>query len=107
LGAGVYPGIRESSRHLSSWGDALALTIGMGFLCVVAQPLGIHQLAQFRAGRIDAQVQSLIVQGEIIAGAIAASAGARAGIELTGRLPPPNLRRRKSGAVVVLAWVTK
>ena len=31
-------------------------------------------LSQFRAGLIDARVQSLLVQGEIIAGAIAASA---------------------------------
>src|SRR6202034_3072746 len=31
-------------------------------------------LSQFRAGLIDARVQSLMVQGEIIAGAIAASA---------------------------------
>ena len=33
-------------------------------------------LSQFRAGLIDARVQSLVVQGEIIAGAIAASATA-------------------------------
>jgi two-component system sensor histidine kinase ChvG len=36
--------------------------------------LGILYLTQFRAGLIDARVQSLIVQGEIIAGAIAGSA---------------------------------
>ena len=35
---------------------------------------GILYLNQFRAGLIDARVQSLLVQGEIIAGAIAASA---------------------------------
>jgi two-component system sensor histidine kinase ChvG len=35
---------------------------------------GILYLSQFRAGLIDARVQSLVVQGEIIAGAIAASA---------------------------------
>jgi len=35
---------------------------------------GILYLSQFRAGLIDARVQSLEVQGEIIAGAIAASA---------------------------------
>jgi hypothetical protein len=34
----------------------------------------ILYLSQFRAGLIDARVQSLLVQGEIIAGAIAASA---------------------------------
>jgi two-component system sensor histidine kinase ChvG len=36
--------------------------------------IGILYLSQFRAGLIDARVQSLVVQGEIIAGAIAASA---------------------------------
>ena len=42
-----------------------------GLLALVA---GILYLSQFRAGLIDARVQSLLVQGEIIAGAIAASA---------------------------------
>jgi two-component system sensor histidine kinase ChvG len=36
--------------------------------------IGILYLSQFRAGLIDARVQSLLVQGEIIAAAIAASA---------------------------------
>jgi two-component system sensor histidine kinase ChvG len=36
--------------------------------------VGILYLSQFRAGLVDARVQSLVVQGEIIAGAIAASA---------------------------------
>jgi two-component system sensor histidine kinase ChvG len=36
--------------------------------------IGIMYLSQFRAGLIDARVQSLLVQSEIIAGAIAASA---------------------------------
>src|SRR6476660_9943729 len=36
---------------------------------------GILYLNQFRAGLIDANVQSLLTQGEIIAGALAASAG--------------------------------
>ncbi len=41
-------------------------------MCVLVS--GILYLSEFRAGLIDARVQSLIVQGEIIAGAIAASA---------------------------------
>ncbi|MHA1522825.1 MAG: stimulus-sensing domain-containing protein [Alphaproteobacteria bacterium] len=41
---------------------------------------GILYLNQFRAGLIDARVQSLLTQGEIIAGAIAASATIDAGI---------------------------
>ncbi len=43
----------------------------VGLLALV---IGIQYLSQFRAGLIDARVQSLLVQGEIIAGAIAASA---------------------------------
>jgi two-component system, OmpR family, sensor histidine kinase ChvG len=39
---------------------------------------GVLYLSQFRAGLIDARVQSLLVQSEIIAGAIAASATATA-----------------------------
>jgi two-component system sensor histidine kinase ChvG len=36
--------------------------------------VGVLYLSQFRAGLIDARIQSLLVQGEIISGAIAASA---------------------------------
>jgi len=41
---------------------------------LLALSVGIIYLSQFRAGLIDARVQSLLVQGQIIAGAIAASA---------------------------------
>jgi len=41
---------------------------------LLALAVGIIYLSQFRAGLIDARIQSLLVQGEIIAGAIAASA---------------------------------
>lgn len=41
---------------------------------LVALLIGVMYLSQFRAGLIDARVQSLLVQSEIIAGAIAASA---------------------------------
>ncbi|HWX72244.1 MAG TPA: sensor histidine kinase [Xanthobacteraceae bacterium] len=41
---------------------------------LLALSIGIIFLSQFRAGLIDARIQSLTVQGEIIAGAIAASA---------------------------------
>ena len=43
---------------------------------LLALVVGILYLSQFRAGLIDARVQSLVVQGEIIASAIAASATA-------------------------------
>ena len=41
---------------------------------LVALSIGIIVLSQFRAGLIDARIQSLLVQGQIIAGAIASSA---------------------------------
>jgi two-component system sensor histidine kinase ChvG len=41
---------------------------------LLALSIGITVLSQFRAGLIDARIQSLSVQGQIIAGAIAASA---------------------------------
>ncbi|HEX2216308.1 MAG TPA: sensor histidine kinase [Xanthobacteraceae bacterium] len=41
---------------------------------LLALVIGILYLSQFRAGLIDARVQSLLVQSEIIAGAVAASA---------------------------------
>jgi two-component system sensor histidine kinase ChvG len=41
---------------------------------LLALVVGVLYLSQFRAGLIDARIQSLVVQGEIIAGAIAASA---------------------------------
>src|ERR1700730_12312364 len=43
---------------------------------LLALVIGILYLLQFRAGLIDARVQSLLVHGEIIARAIAASATA-------------------------------
>ena len=54
-----------------------SLTRRIAFLNIaglVVLVIGILYLSQFRAGLIDARVQSLIVQSEIIAGAIAASA---------------------------------
>ncbi len=41
---------------------------------LLALSIGVIYLSQFRAGLIDARVQSLLVQGQIIAGAIAAQA---------------------------------
>lgn len=46
--------------------------LNLAGLCALL--FGVMYLSQFRAGLIDARVQSLLVQGEIIAGAIAASA---------------------------------
>ncbi|MBO0346495.1 sensor histidine kinase [Roseibium sp. CAU 1637] len=48
--------------------------VAINLVGLVALLSGILYLNQFRAGLIDARVQSLLTQGEIIAGAIAASA---------------------------------
>jgi two-component system sensor histidine kinase ChvG len=72
--------MRRLSR--SAWGFFLAqsfssLTRRIVFLNLTGLIVllsGVLYLSQFRAGLIDARVQSLLVQSEIIAGAIAASA---------------------------------
>jgi len=48
--------------------------VSLNLIGLIAMLAGILYLSQFRAGLIDARVQSLLVQAEIIAGAIAASA---------------------------------
>jgi two-component system, OmpR family, sensor histidine kinase ChvG len=50
---------------------------------LVALSIGFTFLSQFRAGLIDARIQSLSVQGQIIAAAIAASATVETGSALT------------------------
>src|ERR1700760_1462502 len=87
-------GVTERRRPLSAFGRQLlafvaairrllgltifaSLTRRIVFLNLVALAIlvvGILYLNQWRAGLIDARVQSLRVQGEIIAAAIAASA---------------------------------
>jgi two-component system sensor histidine kinase ChvG len=59
------------SQSLSSLTRRIVLLNVAGLFALL---IGILYLSQFRAGLIDARVQSLVVQGEIIAGAIAASA---------------------------------
>lgn len=48
--------------------------VSLNLIGLIAMLAGILYLSQFRAGLIDARAQSLLVQAEIIAGAIAASA---------------------------------
>jgi len=48
--------------------------VSLNLVGLIALVVGILYLSQFRAGLIDARVQSLLVQAEIISGAIAASA---------------------------------
>jgi two-component system sensor histidine kinase ChvG len=61
------------SQSFSSLTRRIVFLNVTGLLALV---LGILYLSQFRAGLIDARVESLVVQGEIIAGAIASSATA-------------------------------
>ena len=58
------------SQSFSSLTRRIVFLNVAGLLALV---VGILYLSQFRAGLIDARVQSLVVQGEIIAGAIAAA----------------------------------
>jgi two-component system sensor histidine kinase ChvG len=73
IGCGV-PGSSSSRRASSSLTRRIVVLNVAGLL---ALSIGISYLSQFRAGLIDARVQSLLVQGQIIAGAIAASATGR------------------------------
>ena len=62
---------------------------------LVALSIGILFLSQFRAGLIDARIQSLLVQGEIIAGAIASSATVESDSSIT--LDPDKLQNLQPG----------
>jgi two-component system sensor histidine kinase ChvG len=73
---GILAAVRRTWRFVFSQGFS-SLTRRIVFINVAglaAFVIGILYLSQFRAGLIDARVQSLEVQGEIIAGAIASSA---------------------------------
>src|SRR5262245_37861217 len=62
---------------------------------LVALVIGILYLSQFRAGLIDARIQTLLTQGEIIARAIAASATADMDSSIT--LDPERLLELQTG----------
>ena len=62
---------------------------------LVALSIGIIFLSQFRNGLIDARIQSLLVQGEIIAGAIASSATVESDSSIT--LDPDKLQNLQPG----------
>jgi two-component system, OmpR family, sensor histidine kinase ChvG len=62
---------------------------------LLALSIGIIYLSQFRRGLIDARIQSLQVQGEIIAGAIAASATVETDSSIT--LDPDKLQSLQPG----------
>jgi two-component system sensor histidine kinase ChvG len=72
-------GVAQRTWQFFAFRGFSSLTRRIVFLNVaglLALVIGILYLSQFRAGLIDARVQSLVVQGEIIASAIAASATA-------------------------------
>ena len=78
-GDGGLRGVARRSWEFFVTQSFSSLTRRIVFLNVaglLALVIAILYLSQFRAGLIDARVRSLIVQGEIIAGAIAASATA-------------------------------
>ncbi|HEX4041578.1 MAG TPA: sensor histidine kinase [Xanthobacteraceae bacterium] len=62
---------------------------------LVVLSIGITFLSQFRAGLIEARIQSLSVQGQIIAGAIAASATVESDSSIT--LDPDKLQNLQPG----------
>src|ERR1700692_4170758 len=62
---------------------------------LLALSIGVTFLSQFRAGLIDARVESLLVQGEIIAGAIAASATVETDSSIT--IDPEKLLELQTG----------
>ncbi len=68
--------VKRLTRTMRQW-MASTLTrriVVLNLAGLVALMLGFLFLSQFRAGLIDARMQSLLIQGEIIAGAIANSA---------------------------------
>jgi two-component system sensor histidine kinase ChvG len=73
---GILERLRGAWRFLIDQGSS-SLTrriVILNLAGLIALLTGVLYLSQFRAGLIDARVQSLLVQGEIIAGAIAGSA---------------------------------
>jgi len=62
---------------------------------LVVLSIGITFLSQFRNGLIDARIQSLLVQGQIIAGAIASSATVESDSSIT--LDPDKLQNLQPG----------
>jgi two-component system, OmpR family, sensor histidine kinase ChvG len=94
--SGAASPVRSALRRIRGWLQRAwaffvtqsfsSLTRRIVFLNVtglLALSIGVTFLSQFRAGLIDARVQSLLVQGEIIAAAIASSATVETGSSIT------------------------
>jgi two-component system sensor histidine kinase ChvG len=69
---------RKARRYLSrqSFSSITRRIVLLNLAGLIALVSGILYLSEYRAGLIDARIQSLLTQGEIIAGAIASSATA-------------------------------
>jgi two-component system sensor histidine kinase ChvG len=67
---------RRAGRYVSAltFSSLTRRIVSLNLIGLIAMLAGILYLSQFRAGLIDARAQSLLVQAEIISGAIAASA---------------------------------
>ncbi|HLL26735.1 MAG TPA: sensor histidine kinase [Xanthobacteraceae bacterium] len=76
--AAALAALRKLKRFLSnqSFSSITRRIVLLNLAGLVALVSGILYLSEYRAGLIDARIQSLLIQGEIIAGAIAASATA-------------------------------
>jgi two-component system sensor histidine kinase ChvG len=81
------------SRSLSSLALRIIFLNVVGLLALL---IGVLHVARFRAVLIDARVQSLLLQGEIIAGAIAASAATDSDAVIIDRQRPLELQPGES-----------
>ncbi|HEX7883522.1 MAG TPA: sensor N-terminal transmembrane domain-containing protein, partial [Afipia sp.] len=68
--------IKRAGRYFAAltFSSLTRRIVFLNLIGLFAMLAGILYLSQFRAGLIDARAQSLLVQAEIISGAIAASA---------------------------------
>jgi two-component system, OmpR family, sensor histidine kinase ChvG len=88
--------LRKLKRFLSnqSFSSITRRIVLLNLAGLVALVSGILYLSEYRAGLIDARIQSLLIQGEIIAGAIAASTTADTN---TVTLDPERLLELRAG----------
>ena len=94
-------GVRGWLRSIWQFFDALTFSsltrriLSLNVAGLVALVIGILYLSQFRAGLIDARIQTLLTQGEIIAGAIATSATVETDSSIT--IDPERLLELQTG----------
>ncbi len=103
LSADARTGITRVSRILGSivFGSLTRRIVVLNLVALTVLVTGILYLNQWRAGLIDARVQSLRVQGEIIAAAIAASATVDSDVI---QVDPDRLMQSGSAAMAPLSY---